>query len=204
MKGHVRDLIVQKADELKEADMISDLEIKEEEGRTNNEFWLKKMTAEVYSDSKELNKDFTLSNLSDNMFESRVVNFIRGRIFLVKLLEHIFKFANKSVEVDPKSKEKIVIPEKVLERVKWETYEYIKTRNLILTEVYTILNMSKARGGLILKAFLEGGMEREEAEMIAGAGMPAMGEEPKRSMTDRILGRKKLPKRVNKQGREFI
>jgi hypothetical protein len=166
----------------------------------NNEFWLKKQTAEVYSDQRELNKDFTLSNLSDQMFDSKVVNFIMGRIFLVKLVENIFKFANRDIYkrdekgaiiFDPNTKlpSELRIPKRVKDRIKWETYEYVRTRNLILTEVYTILNLSKARGGLILKAFLRGGLTDEEMETIAGE--TSTGEVKRRTVVDRLLGRNK-------------
>ena len=83
------------------------------------------------------------------------------------------------------------------DRVRWETYEYLRTRNLILTEIYTILNLSKARGRLILKAFLRGGLQEEEMETIAGE--TSSGEIKKRGMIDRLLGRNK-PKMIPPNG----
>ena len=124
-------LQIQKVEELPE---VIDDKVNDDDEEKMSDFYLKKMTAEVDSDIPELNKDFTLSNLSDNMFESRVTNFIRNRIFVVKLMRNVFKYALREI------KESEEAPEKIAERIKWETIEFVKTRNLILSEVYTILN----------------------------------------------------------------
>lgn len=150
--------------------------------KADNNFELKKWGANVWSDMPEINKDFTLSNLSDNMFDSRIVNFIRNRVFLVKMVKKVYKYAEMKItdDMDSAMKEKII----------YQTEHFTKTKNIILAEPYTILNLSKARGGLVLKAFLEGGMSKEEMELVAGDGT-AVGEIPKRSWMDRLLGKNK-------------
>ena len=186
-----KSLQIKKVEEFRE---VNPTNISDEDKNEMSDFWLKKMVAEIDSDIPELNKDFTLSNLSDQMFESRVTNFIRNRIFVVKLLRNVFKYALRDIFDENKKTGALTlkegIDEKTKQRVKWETLEYLKTRNLILSEVYTILNLSKARGGLVLKAFLRGNMPEEEAELIAGAETPAVGEKNKRSFMDKILGLK--------------
>lgn len=163
----------------------------EEVEKAENNFELKKWGANVWSDIPELNKDFTMSNLSDTMFNSKVVNFIRNRILIVKLLRNIFPYAERDI-----SNTKFVVREDIRRRIQFETIEYRKCRNLILSEIYTILNLSKARGGLVLKSFLEGGMSKEEMEAIVGEeGSPADGEKVKRSWIDRLLGRNKNKKK---------
>lgn len=164
-----------------------------EEEKAENNFELKKWSANVWSDIPEINKDFTMSNLSDIMFNSKVVNFIRNRIMIVKLLRNVFKYAGR--EYKDTNKIKITISEEMKQRIKFETIEFTNCRNLLLSEVYTILNLSKARGGLVLKAFLQGGMTEEEMEeVVGGEGNPALGEKTKRTLIDRMLGRNKAKK----------
>lgn len=157
--------------------------------RAENNFELKKWSAEVWSDIPELNKDFTLSNLSDSMFQSKVTNFIRNRILLIKLLNNIYPYANRKLNPDG-----FELDESVKKRIIFETIEHKKNKNLILSDVYTILNLSKGRGGLVLKSFLEGGMSKEEMEVIAGEDGPAVGEPHKRGFMDRMLGRNRVSK----------
>lgn len=177
------DIIIEKVDQL---DYDDEGDEEEEVEKAENNFELKKWSAEVWSDIPELNRDFTMSNLSDQMFNSRVVNFIRNRILLVKLLANVFRYANRKID------DKIVIDEAIKRRIIFETIEYKRSRNLIMSEVYTILNLSKARGGLVLKAFLEGGMSQDEMEVVAGAEGPAIGEPIQRSFKDRLLGRNRV------------
>lgn len=207
-----KSLSIEKVEELREKDLFDDSDITE---KAESDFELRKWTASVWSDIPELNKDFTLSNLSDNMFESKVVNFIRNRIFVTKMLRNLFKYANRDLKLgeeegglskeeykEEKRKEKEIllnISDEIKDRIRWETIEYNKTRSLIMAEVYTILNLSKARGGLVLKSFLKGSMSEEEAELIAGAGEPAVGEPIKRSWMDRLLGRKVPKKQMQMQ-----
>lgn len=195
---------IERADELSKQE-LDELE-KDEDRAVRDNYDLMLLSAEIHSPMKELNKDFTLSNLSDAMFDSRVVKFIMGRMFLVELVKLLFPYANKRAEKE-KEKDKNgkeieesedvkisgKIPENIRMNIKWQTYEYNKCKNLVLNEVYTILNMSKARGGLVLKAFLRGqGLSNEEAEAIVGGdGGPAQDEMPKRTVIDRVLGRNK-------------
>lgn len=176
---------IEKVEELDDTTQYIPSDVEEIEKATND-FELKKWGANVWSDIPEVNKDFTMSNLSDQMFNSRVVNFIRNRILLVKLLRNIFRYAERRTE-HPQAT--INIPIEIKQRISYETIAFRKSRNLILSDVYTILNLSKGRGGLVLKAFLKGGMTPEEMETIAGETGPAIGEPIERSTMDRLLGR---------------
>jgi len=178
VKNRYRDL---RGDELTEEGLV---EGEQSEGmEINNEFWLKKQSAEIYSDEKELSADFTLSNLSDDMLRSRVFNYIVGRMELLKLLEDIFPYANKKIPNNMK------VSNVVRERIKWETLQYKKTRNQIRIQVNTLLVMSRARGGNVLYSWLNPREEKEDGEVIEG-------EEPKRSIIDKILGKNKIKKKV--------
>lgn len=165
----------------------------EEVDKADNNFELKKWGAEIWSDIPEVTKDFTMANLSDQMFNSRVVNFIRNRVFLVKLLKNVFRYAERKIDT-----EKFIISDVVKKRVAYETIAFRMCKNLILTDVYTILNLSKGRGGLVLKAFLEGGMSKDEMEVIAGEEGPAIGEPIKRTFMDRLRGKNRAKHPVGK------
>lgn len=182
------EITIEKVDEL-DLQGINDDDSEEIE-KAESDFELKKWGANVWSKTNELNKDFTLSNLSDQMFNSRVINFILNRIELIKLLRNVFRYADRKVDEDTN----IIVPEIVQRRIVFETLCFRRNNDLIMSKVYTILNLSKGRGGLVLKAFLEGGATQEEMEMIAGQEGPAIGEPIKRSGWDRLLGRNKVKK----------
>ena len=117
----------------------------EEVEKAENNFELKKWGANVWSDIPELNKDFTMSNLSDTMLNSKVVNFIRNRILIVKLLRNVFPYAERDI-----GNTKFVVREDIRRRIQFETIEYRKCRNLILSEIYTILICQKLEEGWFL------------------------------------------------------
>lgn len=174
-------IIIRKVDQI---DFDIDGDSDGETEKAENNFELKKWGANVWSNTPELNRDFTMSNLSDQMFNSRVINFILNRIELIKLLRGVFRYADRKID-----EKKFTISFEMKERITFETFAFRRSNDLILSKVYTILNLSKARGGLVLKAFLEGGMSKEEMEVIAGEEGPAIGEPIKRTFMERLTGR---------------
>lgn len=139
---------------------------------------LKKIAVEVHSiDEKELNKDFTLSNLTDTLFQSRVIRYIMKRIALLKRLEILFPFAYSKIERN--------MPDEMKMRIYVERNEYKKIRKVVLSEIKTILVMSRARGGVILKSFLGDNNEQLSKEIAEVDNIDA----PKRTFMDKVLGR---------------
>lgn len=143
---------------------------------------LKKIAVEVHSkEESELNKDFTLSDLNDQLFESKTINYIMGRIGLLKLIEIVMPYANtRNITKDMSEKDRL--------RILAEKVEYRKLRKVILSEVRIILVMSRARGGKIIKSFLA-------PDTMTPEGQAILEEEEKprdkRGFFDKLLGRKK-------------
>lgn len=154
--------------------------------KAENNFELKKWGANVWSDARELNKDFTMSNLSDQMFNSKVIKFVMNRVEIEKMLRNVFKYAERKI-----TNSEYEITEDVKRRIIFETLAFRRTKGILMIKVHTILNLSKARGGMVLKSFLEGGLGKEEMEVIAGEEGPAIGEPIKRTAWERLSGRNK-------------
>ena len=124
--------------------------------------------------------------MTDNLFNSRIINYIIGRMQLLKMCELMMPYSNAKLTSEIKEDKELI------KRLLIEREEYKKIRKIVLSEVRIILVMSRARGGVILESFLKGDIDKDIGETLAGVeGIDA----PKRSIMDKILGRNKIPKR---------
>lgn len=163
-------------------DIEEEEEIKEV---ATNEFDLKKWTCEIWGNTTgEITKDFVLSNLSDGMFRNKVISYIRNRIEIMTLLRNIFSYGERNYQ-----NKNVKIDEKTLKRIKKETFELRKIRNLLMVHVQSILILSRARGGLVLKEFLKGSRESVEKEEVQDVNFEE-GEIEKRGFLSKIFKKK--------------
>ena len=133
------------------------LEIKDKEAMTDT-YDLLDMVTNVHSKVPELNKDFTMSDLREEIIDGKLTKFIREQLKILRIMES-YLVVDKNVLMRRNFTEE----EAKLIRARLNT-TYERIHKLITTEFYSMVVMSRAFGGRILKAVLLHSRRPEEIE----------------------------------------
>ena len=103
---------------------------------------------EVHSENSELNPDFTLADLSKNPLENNISKFVIEQLKLIRNMEDFLL-----VEDEPVYSEEGIITE-------WKNSDKLtkivsRVKKLLLSEVESMLTLTRSVDGQVLKAVLE-------------------------------------------------
>lgn len=149
-------------------------------------------TLKIYSEDEEnINRDFIISNLDDDLFSSKLMKFVTRRIIYLNELKTLFRFALKKKE-DLKN----MISEKDYNEnkqfyedlIEIQTKSYKDLRSLILGEIRPYIIISRAKYGFLLKSIIKANLPKIEAEEIM---KELEKKDQKQTLMEKLFGRKK-------------
>lgn len=120
----------------------------EEQENIGDRYDLYKQAIKVHSPIPEVTSDFTLSNLDDELLKNKLIRFLKEQIKMV----HIIKGYLRQKDEPVYNEKGEIIEWKVSELVKYYTDD---TCTLLLKEAYTIVIMSRAKKGEIIKGIVQ-------------------------------------------------
>lgn len=165
-----------------EEELETSARIRKREQSIGDVYDLYDMATNVHSPVPEITRDFTLSHLSENVIHHKLAKFIREQIKTMRVFKsfllipeaalterYLHRYDSKE-EAQAKAKEVYTDIQAVTEDIS----------GLVLSEIYTMVIMSRSLKGEIIKAMLTQGRTREEVmefeEAVDGFKQPTTKE----------------------------